>query len=152
MDVDSPWQVESIEAFYVLKCPECTFYTKEDKGFHDHAVKNHHLSFLFFGKPCEEILDLPIKIEKPENSFENEESENLSEKTFKTIAEDSNGKIESERSQSYEPFSCKFCVKSFSDLNDMKWHLKVHAKAMFGKTNVLKPIQNTENLKILKQI
>ena len=147
MDVDNPWQVESIEAFYVLKCPECTFYTKDDKGFYDHAVKNHHLSVSFFGKPKVEIinhgkiLDLPIKIEKPEKP------ETLSEKTFKTIAEDSNGKIELKGSKSNEPFKCKFCVKSFSDLNNMKTHLKVHAKAMFGKTNVLKPIYNMENLK-----
>ena len=153
MDVDNPWQVESIEAFYVLKCPECTFYTKNDKGFYDHAVKNHHLSVSLFGKPKVEIinhgkiLDLPIKIEKPENSCENEETETLSEKTFKTIVEGSNGKIELKGSKNNEPFKCKFCVKSFSDLNNMKTHLKVHAKAMFGKTNVLKPIYNMENLK-----
>ena len=153
MDVDNPWQVESIEAFYVLKCPECTFYTKDDKGFYDDAVKNHHLSVSFFGKPKVEIinhgksLDLPIKIEKSEKSCEKEKTETLSEKTLKTIAEDSNGKIELKGSKSNEPFKCKFCVKSFSDLNNMKMHLKVHAKAMFGKTNVLKPIYNMENLK-----
>ena len=147
MDVDNPWQVESIEAFYVLKCPECTFYTKDDKGFYDHAVKNHHLSVSFFGKPKVEIinrgeiLDLQMKIEKPEKP------ETLTEKTFKTTADDSNGKIELKGSKNNEPFKCKFCVKSFSDLNNMKMHLKVHAKAMFGKPNVLKPIYNMENLK-----
>ena len=147
MDLDNPWQVESIEAFYVLKCPECTFYTKDDKGFYDHAVKNHHLSVSLFGKPKVEIinhgkiLDLPMKIEKPEKP------ETLTEKTFKTTADDSNGKIELKGSKNNEPFKCKFCVKSFSDLNNMKTHLKVHAKAMFGKTNVLKPIYNMENLK-----
>ena len=50
MDVDNPWQVESIEAFYALKCPECTFYTKEDKIFFHHAVENHTLSNAFFEK------------------------------------------------------------------------------------------------------
>ena len=50
MDVDNPWQVESIEAFYCLKCPECTFYTKEDKIFFHHAFENHTLSNVFFGK------------------------------------------------------------------------------------------------------
>ena len=50
MDVDNPWQVESIEAFYALKCPECTFYTKEDKIFFHHAVENHTMSNVFFGR------------------------------------------------------------------------------------------------------
>ena len=51
MDADNPWQVESIEAFYFLKCPECNFFTKEDKTFYNHAVENHSLSFVLFGKP-----------------------------------------------------------------------------------------------------
>ena len=50
MDVDNPWQVESIEAFYCLKCPECTFYTKEEEIFFYHAFENHTLSNVFFGK------------------------------------------------------------------------------------------------------
>ena len=41
--------------------------------------------------------------------------------------------IELKGSKSTEPFKCKFCVKSFSDLINMKIHLKVHAIAMFGK-------------------
>ena len=53
MDVDNPWQVESIEAFYFLKCPECNFFTKEDKAFYNHAVENHSLCFVLFGKPAE---------------------------------------------------------------------------------------------------
>ena len=53
MDADNPWQVESIEAFYFLKCPECMFFTKEDKGFYHHAVKNHPLSIILFGKPAQ---------------------------------------------------------------------------------------------------
>ena len=42
-------------------------------------------------------------------------------------------KVELKGSKSTEPFKCKFCVKSFSDLINMKIHLKVHAIAMFGK-------------------
>ena len=47
---NNPWQVDSIEAFYYLKCPECTFDTQEEFTFQDHAVTNHPLSFEFFGK------------------------------------------------------------------------------------------------------
>ena len=126
--VGNPWQVESIEAFYFLKCPECTFYAKDDKAFHLHAVENHQLSFVFFGKPevktltPEEILDLP------EKTSEIEDNETLSEKSLKTIANDSNVQIESGESKSDEIFSCKFCFKPFSDLNNMKRHLKDHTK------------------------
>ena len=156
MDVDNPWQVESIETFYVLKCPECNFDAKEEIMFQNHAVENHPLSGILFGKPevetvnPEEILDLLIKTEPPENSFENEDYETLSEKTFETFAEDSNGQIDSVKAESYEPFLCKFCVESFSDLNDMKMHLKVHEKAALDLTNIFET-ESFENLTTLNQ-
>ena len=46
----NPWQVESIQAFYYLKCPECEFDTIEENMFEDHAIKNHPLSHELFGK------------------------------------------------------------------------------------------------------
>ena len=49
--MDNPWQVESIEAFAYLKCPECQFDTKEEYVFENHAVKNHPLSYVLFEKP-----------------------------------------------------------------------------------------------------
>ena len=157
MDVDNPWQVVSIEAFYCLKCPECMFFTTEDNAFYEHAVKNHPLSGVLFGKPRdetmvdpEEILNFLVKNEPPENSSENEDNETLSEKTFETIVEDSNGQIELVKAESYEPFSCKFCVESFSDLNNMKMHLKVHAKAVLYQPNISERLY-FKNLRDLNQ-
>jgi hypothetical protein len=153
MDVDSPWQVESIEAFYVFKCPECNFDAKEEIMFQNHAVENHPLSGILFGTPevemvnPEEILDLLIKTEPPENSFENKTFETLTEKTFETFAEDSNGQIDSVKAESYEPFFCKFCVEN---LNDMKMHLKIHEKAAFDLTNIFET-EYFENLTTLNQ-
>ena len=46
----NPWQVNSIEEFYVLKCPECCFTHKEESNFQDHAIENHKLSLVFFEK------------------------------------------------------------------------------------------------------
>ena len=46
----NPWAVESIQAFYFLKCPECNFDTKEDSLFENHATENHSLSFVLFDK------------------------------------------------------------------------------------------------------
>ena len=82
MDAENPWQVESIEAFYFLKCPQCLFFTQKDSSFYHHAVENHPLSLILFGKPTIEIinpleiLDLPVKIETPEKSFEVKDNEN----------------------------------------------------------------------------
>ena len=49
----NPWKVSSIQAFTFLKCPECNFDTKVEDNFQCHAIENHPLSFVFFGKTCE---------------------------------------------------------------------------------------------------
>ena len=50
----NPWQVESVQAFSFLKCPECTFEIQEEHFFQVHAVENHPLSFVLFGKKIKE--------------------------------------------------------------------------------------------------
>ena len=54
-DMNNPWQVDSVQAFneIYLKCPECAFTTKEKTCFRDHAVKNHPLSVVLFGRSKE---------------------------------------------------------------------------------------------------
>ena len=49
-NMKNPWQVKSIEDFYCLKCPECEFNSKEEDTFQDHAVLNHPMSAVLFGK------------------------------------------------------------------------------------------------------
>ena len=46
----NPWNVGSIDEFSYFNCPECTFHTKEDKNFRDHATRNHPLSYVLFSK------------------------------------------------------------------------------------------------------
>ena len=46
----NPWEVDSIQAFSYLKCPECKFDTKKEILFENHATKRHPLSYAFFGK------------------------------------------------------------------------------------------------------
>ena len=50
----NPWQVDSVQAFSFLKCPECTFEIQEEHFFQVHAVENHPLSFVLFGKKIKE--------------------------------------------------------------------------------------------------
>ena len=51
----NPWYVENIEAFSYFKCPECPFLSQVKKYFEDHAVKNHILSTVLFGKVIENL-------------------------------------------------------------------------------------------------
>ena len=54
-DMNNPWKVDSVQAFneIFLKCPECAFTTKEEACFRDHAVKNHPLSVVLYGRSKE---------------------------------------------------------------------------------------------------
>ena len=39
----NPWDVDSLQAFLTLKCPECDFCTDTETSFQVHAVANHPL-------------------------------------------------------------------------------------------------------------
>ena len=51
---ENPWQVDSVQAFSFLKCPECIFDTQEEDFFQVHATENHPLSFVLFGEISKE--------------------------------------------------------------------------------------------------
>ena len=61
----NPWQVDSIQDFWFLRCPECSFDTKEEELFRVHAIENHSESLELFQKK--------VKEEAKDTSFENEE-------------------------------------------------------------------------------
>jgi hypothetical protein len=64
MDIN-PWQVDSIQVFSVLKCPECNFDSKEEDTFENHAIENHPLSFILFVKSVkEECFEDPLQIKE----------------------------------------------------------------------------------------
>ena len=59
----NPWQVESIQEFLVLKCPECAFDSKEEDTFQYHAIENHPLSFVLFQKSIkQECFEDPLTV------------------------------------------------------------------------------------------
>ena len=72
----NPWQVDSIQAFYFLKCPECAFDTKEENYFHEHALQNHPLSIVFFGTKSEELFEANIEIPEDHCSVKSENVDN----------------------------------------------------------------------------
>ena len=56
MTTYNPWNVDSIQDFSFLKCPECPFDAKQEDIFQNHAIENHPLSFVLFGGE-------PLKVE-----------------------------------------------------------------------------------------
>ena len=101
--MENPWCVDTIDAFYFLKCPECTFDTKDQADFCNHAVENHPLSYVFFGKKsenekvvklkCEEITgndkqletNLPLELNVTEEMLEISLEEGYSEGHLKSV-------------------------------------------------------------------
>ena len=65
----NPWQVDSIQIFYCLKCPECMFFSQEEFDFKHHAMENHPMSDLLFGKSenNEEMAQIKEKSDTDEN-------------------------------------------------------------------------------------
>ena len=95
----NPWHVESIHAFYFLKCPECGFDTKEEKNFQTHAIQNHPMSSVLFG---ERVLAKKIVIleQKPDpDEYEkdwNNQEESLLPSNDQIITDESTSKIKEE--------------------------------------------------------
>ena len=73
----NPWQVDSVQEFSFLKCPECKFETKEEYIFQNHAVLNHPLSIVLFGNGFD-VNPVP---------FENKESKSIKEEKYDTKVE-----------------------------------------------------------------
>ena len=132
---NNPWQVDSIEAFYYLKCPECTFDTQEEFTFQDHAVSNHPLSFEFFGKseinidPGDLIGHL-VEDEQEENdtdslSFEN--TDNL-ETEYKTNLTEKNVHEQNLVNEQEYLLYCSLCQAGFdSEAFLLEHYKKAHA-------------------------
>ena len=51
----NPWKVDSIQEFAFLNCPECTFKTKHEDFFQEHAHKSHPLSSVLFAQNIDSL-------------------------------------------------------------------------------------------------
>ena len=76
----NPWQVESIQAFYYLKCPECEFDTIDENMFEDHAIENHPMSLELFGKKSLKEGEFDYVMIKEEQISDVDEQDNNCEK------------------------------------------------------------------------
>ena len=70
----NPWQVDSIEAFCCLKCPECDFNSRNKTNFKAHAVVYHPRSIVFFGTTTESSWDDCVAEPRDQPDCENQNS------------------------------------------------------------------------------
>ena len=57
----NPWEVENLEKFLFLNCPECRYKTKKKKFFHRHAMRKHPKSAVLFEKAH------PVRVKTKQN-------------------------------------------------------------------------------------
>ena len=143
MTNDNPWLVDSLQDFWFLKCPECTFDTQEDQVFQDHAVENHPQSLTFFHKKVkEELIDNNFVdcTNFTENNYDDNSSETALYPQILPIVQIKEELLETNFSHpAFEPqkkklFECSICKKSYGRRMTLKRHIEeVHE----GK----KPIQ-----------
>jgi hypothetical protein len=107
---DNPWQVESIQAFYWLKCPECPLATKEENHFEIHASKNHPLSYVYFEQKHKNEHESNSAMIKDEPIIDTNLEENLKVENLSLNSENS------EYQQS--SLSKKFSLENEVDISD----------------------------------
>ena len=151
---NNPWDVESLQAFLCLKCPQCVFDTKEKDSFQNHAIENHPLSIVLFGRTLKEEkhfeneFDLEVnfladKID-PEDPLQCEPDyldyceSKLEEFAYEyteyndqtnIIKQELKHKVQNHIKSDHEkmkPYKCDKCtvIRSFSDENNLKAHIK----------------------------
>ena len=109
----NPWQVDSIQVFFYLKCPECTFDTKTKDDFQDHAIENHPLSLLgIYGK---NHVKKEIDIE--------ENIGNYSVKRESFNGEDKSCLLDTDSTGGEKFKKCPSCESSFERMPDLKRHI-----------------------------
>ena len=106
MDIDNstiildtnPWQVDSIQDFLFLKCPECAFYDKEEDCFQKHAINCHPLSFVLFGEENEEKV---FELKENDNYIMDDSSYNETFNKISELWENSNTSCPEETSEEF---------------------------------------------------
>ena len=122
----NPWQVDNLNYFKFLCCPECVFRSKEVTAFESHAVQNHPLSQVLFNNSTELYIkdeDIEVKCEVKEDidDTENYSDDNDSEHSeIKDVqSEQTESKVKKEK-----PYKCKFCPDSFRKRSDYRAHVQ----------------------------
>ena len=119
----NPWHVDSIQEFSCLKCPECMFFTKEEFDLKDHALENHPMSFMLFGKyENEEVM---TAVHERKKTYEC----SICSDTF-SLKKELNNHLAS--IHGIKPFECSVCFKRFAGNSQLRKHFSsVHEGKSF---------------------
>ena len=110
----NPWQVESLDDFTFICCPECTFKSKTESSFQNHALDNHPQCLAFFSENLEshgldnENIDIKeeplisIPEELPSHSIDNQSQCEVAFENDPLLDEDDNLSITSKQ----DPMIC----------------------------------------------
>ena len=148
MAFENPWQVDNLQSFLFLNCPECVFKTKKPKSFQNHALSKHHLSKVLFSEVAESKTFENLKLEQEEISKSNLILEQImyeEEMDYDCGLESNPIQIEPKRKGigkeselSEAEFSnekelyhlCNFCNHSFKNILELKTHIKRHQNVL----------------------
>lgn len=85
-DMANPWEVESLQDFSFLCCPECSFKSKEACDFENHALHKHPRAVCFFEKQLEvkieDIIDTKDVIKEEQSLASTLETEKMPAEEF----------------------------------------------------------------------
>ena len=142
----NPWQVDSIEAFVCLKCPECYFTSKQDDLFQDHAVQSHPLSQVLFG-----MIELGVNTDKEIQRYDQNDIQSyqhlnssnhldIQQDITETSSSDTNIEV-----INYDPNNCPYGVSQMeTQINDQNCTEDYAHENSVTQTNFLK-IRNLKN-------
>ena len=125
----NPWQVDSIEAFNCLMCPECIFITKEKNMFEKHAVDNHPLSHVLFEVSNKNLTDFVEEIDQNSKSLQDKIKLNPKSNVEAHLDEDPN-EISSEN------------IENVKESNDAQGHEGINFNPCFMKYENSEEISN----------
>ena len=123
----NPWHVESIQAFYWLKCPECPFDTKEENHFEIHASKNHPLSSVYFGQKHQNEHETNSAMIKEEPIIDTNLEENL---------EVENSSLNSEYQEVSLAKNSEYQQSSLFKVSSLENEVNISDQPNFGRTTV----------------
>ena len=147
----NPWQVESLDAFNFLCCPECEYKSKEEEIFKSHALENHPQSSDFFGNPPIEI-DVDIKVEQVEEPVQPKwDCDSCIEGNFNSLSEYVAHYMTKHNGLPPEyqdtKVKCELCNIQFLSEEILKLHVQnVHTKKTFEKVVIeADPLEVTQS-------
>ena len=125
----NPWQVETIQAFSFLNCPECSFKSKNEDFFQEHAVQCHPRSCVFFdeelfvknvdNKESRNIVEVKIEQVQDKSETNNDLEMAVEEDQVENISVNT-GKRRNLK------FPCYYCDKTFHKIKDLQVRKKIY--------------------------